>query len=913
VPDASRFRADLKKSLDRIEKNTYLELAVQANTRPAEADIRKFVSKWNGESVDVDVDAKTAAASAHVATFTRRRSLDVAVEINKASLAKAATLLASLSGARVAGDMVQDLSRKLQNLDKSLPRLAAIALSIGSIGAIALSSVSGLVTMGIALSALVALAAPLPALFAGAGVAGIAFIVAMKDAGTQLSALTPLWSKLQSAISTNFWDGARKPIIDLVRTLFPQLRAGLTEVSKALGVWAGSVAGSFKIAFGGDVLAGMMKQLSTAIRNSTAGTDAFASSIAALGTFGSQYLPAIGAWFSDIAIRFNAWVSTVAADGSLQGWVSSGMTVLGQLGSSLASLGSILAGIARAASAAGGDGLNTLEDSLKAIAATVNTPLFQGALSTIFGGAADGASALGAALAPIGGMLAVLAPTIASILTIAGQAVSGFVEAVAAAMRSPIFAGGLEALFQGLQAGLEGLAPALLPVAMMIGTVATFAGALATQLGPVLGAALAVVSPLASDVLTALQPLIPVLGGALVQAIQALAPLVRLIAPLISAVVPVVSSLTGVFVTIVQLLVAGVAPVLQSLAPALQDVGQLFREVLSSILPIVTSALPQLLSTLAPIVPVLGEALVGAMQVLIPLLGVLAPIISQVAVVFAQIMAQLTPVIAEILPPLIALFLQLVPVLSAVLTGVMQIISPLLDLIAPLLQLIGPILGPLIQLLTFLIGPVLDPLTKAFQYLGPVLGGVASAISDILLPVVKSITDVLGGLITFLTGAFTGNWKQAWEGIVQIFSGVFNGIINTGKGVLNALIDIINGMIGGVNSLTASVGIPKLATIPKLASGADVVPTPGGTVVRVAEAGRAETVTDYGRTNRLIELANALAERAISSTSVSASADAGVTFYGPVTTADPTELAQAIQKKRQRSLRSAGIAKAVIT
>jgi hypothetical protein len=66
-----------------------------------------------------------------------------------------------------------------------------------------------------------------------------------------------------------------------------------------------------------------------------------------------------------------------------------------------------------------------------------------------------------------------------------------------------------------------------------------------------------------------------------------------------------------------------------------------------------------------------------------------------------------------------------------------------------------------------------------------------------------------------------------------------------------------------VNSITATVGIPKIPKIPRLAIGADINPTFGGTAVVLGEGGKKETVTDYGKTNQLIQLSNLMAARAL--------------------------------------------------
>ena len=47
-----------------------------------------------------------------------------------------------------------------------------------------------------------------------------------------------------------------------------------------------------------------------------------------------------------------------------------------------------------------------------------------------------------------------------------------------------------------------------------------------------------------------------------------------------------------------------------------------------------------------------------------------------------------------------------------------------------------------------------------------------------------NIKRILDGIIQFIRGVFTGNWEQAWEGIKNIFGGIFNWIGNTVKTVL---------------------------------------------------------------------------------------------------------------------------------
>lgn len=109
--------------------------------------------------------------------------------------------------------------------------------------------------------------------------------------------------------------------------------------------------------------------------------------------------------------------------------------------------------------------------------------------------------------------------------------------------------------------------------------------------------------------------------------------------------------------------------------------------------------------------------------------------------------------------------------------------------------------------------------TKTFGAFGEVLNAFSKTASD----VISGIEGIFNGLITMITGVFTGNWKQAWEGIKQIFAGVFSGLAGLAKAPLNTLIGAFNGIISIINSLINKInGIRFRITIP------DWVPGIGG-------------------------------------------------------------------------------------
>lgn len=75
------------------------------------------------------------------------------------------------------------------------------------------------------------------------------------------------------------------------------------------------------------------------------------------------------------------------------------------------------------------------------------------------------------------------------------------------------------------------------------------------------------------------------------------------------------------------------------------------------------------------------------------------------------------------------------------------------------------------------------------------------------------IKTTLGGVISFITGVFTGNWSRAWQGVKDIFAGIFATLSNAVKAPLNAVIGLINGAIGAINKISFTVPewVPGLA------------------------------------------------------------------------------------------------------
>lgn len=94
---------------------------------------------------------------------------------------------------------------------------------------------------------------------------------------------------------------------------------------------------------------------------------------------------------------------------------------------------------------------------------------------------------------------------------------------------------------------------------------------------------------------------------------------------------------------------------------------------------------------------------------------------------------------------------------------------------------------------------------KAFVANARAQGGVLGAIFKSISDRVQAVKQIFNGVITFIKGVFTGNWKQAWQGVKNIFGGIFANLGAILKAPLNGVIGLINGAINKINRISFTV------------------------------------------------------------------------------------------------------------
>lgn len=185
----------------------------------------------------------------------------------------------------------------------------------------------------------------------------------------------------------------------------------------------------------------------------------------------------------------------------------------------------------------------------------------------------------------------------------------------------------------------------------------------------------------------------------------------------------------------------------------------------------------------------------GIVQMLQSVMGVVGQVVTFANTTVKPIIEGIFNFITQTVVPVILQTIQTAaPYISSIISGIGSAVMTVAQIIGQAIQFVMPVIRTLATILLN-IGQVVVP---------SVLAAIA-VFSEGISNAITGVKTIFEGVITFITGVFSGDWRQAWEGVRSIFTGIFDTLGALFKAPINAVITLINKAIAGINGLNITI------------------------------------------------------------------------------------------------------------
>lgn len=208
------------------------------------------------------------------------------------------------------------------------------------------------------------------------------------------------------------------------------------------------------------------------------------------------------------------------------------------------------------------------------------------------------------------------------------------------------------------------------------------------------------------------------------------------------------------------------------------------------------------------------------------MLDVAAPILDDLADIFSDVGETLNDVYDKHIKPLMdSLANGLSEIVKVISTAWKIHIAPVLENLAkkfhevkesaidPLIDKVGEFIGKIADGIKEIWEVTLQPfITWLIEILTPILANVFNGAIEVvgnflinISSVVSGVLDALGGLVDFIVGVFTLDFKKAWEGIKTFITGIWDAIKGIVKTVFGLIVDLINQKLKAIKAVWDNV------------------------------------------------------------------------------------------------------------
>lgn len=484
VERARQVAEEVRRNPDR---KVELEADLDLDMKRAEERIKDF-QKAN-DTFNMDVDLETAAARAHLAYFTRPRTVDIFAEFKGTDLGKIMSgMTAGATGVRGVQNEWQKLVNMFDKFDEVVPKwslLGAVFASVGA-GALNLSRTAGSAGASLVMMSKAALAAPGALLGLSAGYE-VAYAAANKF-GAYVDVSTTKLGGLHDKLADTFWKQAANPVTDMMNALgdskYVENMNGVADAEGRI------VANAARIVAQEPYVDRINSILGNTVKGVDAldpGVQAVTTSVVRLGDRTSSYLPRMANYVSRNATLMAQWVDEAERTGKVTQAMEKAIEQGGYLMSSVKSAGGILKGTFGTL-AEGENGIEKFSDALSRADRAVNGVKFQTTLTAWADGAKQASGKFHDSFREIGDAAYELRDTTKQAFVDAGSMVStgiGSVSSMLGKSKTGIadFSNGVSEGFQKVFRAVDSASPMFDSLLSMSGELSdTFGGTLGNTL-----------------------------------------------------------------------------------------------------------------------------------------------------------------------------------------------------------------------------------------------------------------------------------------------------------------------------------------------------------------------------------------------------------------------------------------------
>ena len=440
----------------------------------------------------MDLDLKSAAASAHLMYLTRPRSVEIYARLHATDMGKLIDgMLYGATGLRGVNNQFQRLVNLFDTLDTKVPILGAVGTVIGGLSAGAVNLSSSVLGVASSLGAMSKAAFAAPAAITGLGAAFVVLKHAWGDKGTtfsdQIDIASTKLAGFGDAMDEAFYEKARPAIRSLMDDVSGTLIPGMTGVASSEGKVVEGLADIIRESDKAGELSTIFSRTSEAVDNLNPGLQSVVESFLRLGDGTSQYLPRDASYFSDMASKFADWVDKTRATGEIVASMKQVDEQAGYLKDSFKGVWGIATGLysALAESQNGLEGFSTVVGKADR---AVNSAKFQTTFKTWAKGAEAAKNEMRNAFSDIGSAAYELRDTTAGMFTDAGNTISSFTRNASRLLKNSKdgisgFSSGVSEGFQKVFDAVGDASPAFNQLLKTVGQLSkTFGGTLAATL-----------------------------------------------------------------------------------------------------------------------------------------------------------------------------------------------------------------------------------------------------------------------------------------------------------------------------------------------------------------------------------------------------------------------------------------------